>query len=128
MMTADGGDTASAVLVCLCACPDRASAELLAHALVDARVAACVNLLPGAVSVYRWEWAIERAEETLLLIKTTRGRLEALQTMVAARHPYTCPELIALETVGGLAGYLHWVASETVVAGRAADAPSIASR
>lgn len=119
---------ASAMLVCLCACPDRTSAESLAQALVDARLAACVNLLPGAVSIYRWEGAVERAEETLLLIKTTRARLEALQTMVAARHPYTCPELIALETVGGLAGYLHWVASETVVTGNAADAPPIAPR
>lgn len=123
-----GTAAAPAVLVCLCACPDRASAETLAQALVEARLTACVNLLPGAVSIYRWEGAVERAEETLLLIKTTRARLEALQTMVAARHPYTCPELIALETVGGLAGYLHWVASETVVTGSAADAPSVASR
>lgn len=108
-------DALNEVLICFCACPDRASAETLAHALVEARLAACVSLMPGAVSVYRWQGVVERAEETLLLIKTTRLRLEALKAAVAAQHPYTCPELIAVETVGGLAGYLHWVAEETRV-------------
>jgi periplasmic divalent cation tolerance protein len=114
-MTATEG--ASEVLVCFCTCPDRASAESLAQRLVDERLAACVNLLPGATSIYRWEGQIERAEEVLLLVKTVRVRLDALKALVAAHHPYACPELVALEAVGGLPAYLRWVVSETTAVG-----------
>jgi periplasmic divalent cation tolerance protein len=101
------------VLVCLCTCPDRDSAEAIARTLVAERLAACVNLLPGATSIYRWEGRIEEATEVQLLIKTTLARLPALQARLCALHPYDVPELIALETVGGLPAYLHWVADQT---------------
>jgi periplasmic divalent cation tolerance protein len=110
------------VLVCLCTCPDRGSADAIAEALVAERLAACVNLLPGMTSVYRWEGRIERTEEVQLLIKTTSARLQALQARLGALHPYDVPELIVLEAVGGLPAYLHWVAAETAADPTAADA------
>ncbi|MCJ0825613.1 divalent-cation tolerance protein CutA [Luteimonas sp. 50] len=98
------------VLVCFCTCPDTASALAIADALVGERLAACVNILPGLRSVYRWQGAIERADEALLLIKTVQDRLPALQARVAALHPHELPELVAVEVAGGLAAYLDWVA------------------
>ena len=98
------------VLVCFCTCPDTATAQAIADVLVGERLAACVNVLPGLRSVYRWQGAIERADEALLLIKTVRGQLPALQARVVALHPYELPELVAVEVAGGLAAYLDWIA------------------
>lgn len=97
-------------LVCFCTCPDRDSAQRIADALVGERLAACVNVLPGLRSVYRWQGAIERADEVMLLIKTVRERLERVTARVAALHPNELPEVIAVEIAGGLAAYLDWVA------------------
>lgn len=102
-----------AALVCFCTCPDAASAERLAEALVGERLAACVNVLPGVRSVYRWQGSIERADEVVLLIKTTHDRLDALAARVRALHPYELPELVAVEAAGGLPDYLAWVAAES---------------
>jgi periplasmic divalent cation tolerance protein len=102
-----------AVLACYCTCPDLASAERLAEALVGERLAACVNVLPGLRSVYRWQGAVERTDEVLLLIKTTRDRLDALAARVRALHPNELPELLAVEAAGGLPAYLDWVVAET---------------
>ncbi|MFC7301988.1 divalent-cation tolerance protein CutA [Cognatiluteimonas weifangensis] len=111
-----------AVLVCFCTCPDPASAQRLAEALVDERLAACVNQVPGLRSVYRWRGALERADEVLLLIKTTRERLPGLQARVLALHPHELPELVAVEVAGGLAAYLDWVAEGTAAdPGRTGD-------
>jgi periplasmic divalent cation tolerance protein len=101
------------VLVCLCACPDLATARMLGRALVDERLAACVQVLPGAESIYRWNGAVESAAEILLILKTTRARHEALQARLIALHPYEVPELVALPAVAGLPAYLHWVADST---------------
>lgn len=98
------------VLVCFCTCPDRGSAQGIADALVEARLAACVNVVPGLRSVYRWEGAVECCDEVLLVIKTVPERLEALQARVVALHPAELPELVAVEVAGGLATYLDWVA------------------
>jgi periplasmic divalent cation tolerance protein len=98
------------VLVCFCTCPDTATAQAIADVLVGERLAACVNVLPGLRSVYRWQGAIERADEALLLIKTVRGQLPAMQARVVALHPYELPELVAVEVAGGLAAYLDWIA------------------
>jgi periplasmic divalent cation tolerance protein len=102
-----------AVLACYCTCPDLVSAERLAEALVGERLAACVNVLPGLRSVYRWQGTVEHADEVLLLIKTTRERLDALAARVQALHPYELPELLAVEAAGGLPAYLDWVAAES---------------
>ena len=101
------------VLVCFCTCPDADSATRLADALVAERLAACVNVVPGLRSVYHWQGAIERSDETLLLIKTSRDRLEALTMRVRDLHPYELPELVAVEVTGGLSTYLDWVAEQT---------------
>jgi periplasmic divalent cation tolerance protein len=100
------------VLICLCTCPDRASAAGLARALVDARLAACVNLLPGVASIYRWQGRVEQADEVLLLIKTTRQAYPALEARLPALHPYELPELLAVESAAGLPAYLEWVAAQ----------------
>ena len=106
----------SALLV-LCSHPDPAAAEVLAGALVEKRLAACVNLVPGARSIYRWEGKIEHAQEILLLIKTTTDRFEAVKDHIVSAHPYALPEVIGLDVVAGLDRYLDWVRSETVITG-----------
>ena len=100
-------------LVCYCSCPDPATADRIANALVAERLAACVNVLPGIRSVYRWQDAVEHADEVLLMIKTSDDRLDALTARVASLHPAELPELIAVEVVGGLPAYLSWVADQT---------------
>ena len=101
------------VLACFCTCPDAASATRIADAVVDERLAACVNQLPGLRSVSRWAGGIERADEVLLVIKTTGNRLEALTARIHELHPYELPEVIAFEVAGGLSAYLDWVAEQT---------------
>jgi periplasmic divalent cation tolerance protein len=100
------------VLLVLCTCPPEA-AERLAAALVEEQLAACVNVLPGIQSVYRWQGAVERSAETLLLAKTTSDRYPALETRLRALHPYELPEIIALPIERGLPGYLSWVSEQS---------------
>lgn len=100
-------------LLVLTTLADAAQAQALAQKLVDARVAACVSILPPCTSVYRWQGAVETAQETLLFIKTTSSRYAALETLVREHHPYDVPELIALPADRGLPAYLDWLAQET---------------
>ena len=100
-------------LLCHCTCPDAGSAAAIAAALVEERLAACASVQPGVVSVYRWQGRVERAEEVLLMAKTTRDRLEALTARIQALHPYELPEIVAFEAVGGSAAWLGWVEAET---------------
>ena len=93
--------------------PDRASAERLASSLVEARLAACVNILAPCRSVYRWQGKVEHAEEHPMLIKTTRDRYAALEAAVRAGHPYELPEIIAVPLSAGYTAYLDWVVAET---------------
>jgi periplasmic divalent cation tolerance protein len=109
----DAAAPADGVQLVLCSCPDAATAEALAAALVEARLAACASVLPGLRSVYRWQGAVERADEALLLVKTTADRLPALQAAVLARHPYELPEILAVAVGSGLDRYLDWVRAET---------------
>ena len=101
------------VLLVHCTCPDAESAERIADALVDERLAACVSRLPGVQSTYRWEGRIERGSEVLLLIKTSSDRFDALSARVLELHPYELPELVAVEAHAGLAPWLQWVAQQT---------------
>lgn len=96
-----------------CTCPDTASARRIADAVVGERLAACVNLVPGLVSVYRWQGKIEQAGEILLLIKTTQDRLPALTARLTELHPHELPEVLAVEADAGLPAYLEWVAAQT---------------
>lgn len=93
--------------------PDRASADRLARLLVDARLAACVNIQSPCRSVYRWKGKVEDAEEFTVLIKTTRERYPRLEAAIRENHPYELPEIIAIPLAAGLPAYLDWVASET---------------
>lgn len=93
--------------------PDREQAERLAAYLIEARLAACVNVLAPCTSVYRWQGKTETATEVPLLIKTTRARYPALEAAIKARHPYELPEIIALPVTAGLPAYLDWVGAET---------------
>ena len=93
--------------------PDAATADALAGALVEARLAVCVSFTTGVQSVYRWQGKIERANEVTLTIKTTQRHYAALETAIRAAHPYELPEIIALPVVAGLPSYLHWIVAET---------------
>ena len=95
-------------IVVLTTCAAQSDAEQLARALVEARLAACVNILPGALSVYHWKGAIESEAECLLVIKTSRDLFPALTAEVEKLHPYELPELLALPVVAGSPNYLKW--------------------
>lgn len=90
------------------------TAEALARALVEARVAACVNVIPRIASVYRWQDEVQRDEEALLIIKTTAERFEALSAAILAQHPYELPEILAVDIAAGHAPYLDWIAASTI--------------
>ncbi len=100
-------------LLVYCACPDQATAERIAATLVDERLAACVNLLPGATSLYRWQGQIQRDAETLLMIKTRSAVYRLLETRISELHPYEVPEIIALPIQAGSAHYLNWIVENT---------------
>ncbi|HEY1100302.1 MAG TPA: divalent-cation tolerance protein CutA [Myxococcota bacterium] len=106
-------DTANDVVVVFCTAPDDGVADRIATAIVSARVAACVTILPPMRSVYRWQGTIERATEVQLLIKTRADRVKALSAAITAVHPYEVPEIIALPVSDGLPAYLRWVVDET---------------
>lgn len=101
------------VLIAFCTCPDQASAAVIARALVDERLAACVQRLPGLRSTYRWRGTVEEAEEVQLTIKTTADRIEAIGARLRELHPHELPELVAVEAHAGLPAYLDWVADQT---------------
>jgi periplasmic divalent cation tolerance protein len=88
-------------------------ARSLARRLVDARLAACVNLVPRVRSIYRWKGKVEEGSETLLVMKTVAGRVAALEVAVRAHHPYEVPEFLVLRVHGGLPAYLCWMAEAT---------------
>ncbi len=95
----------------MCAVGGRDEAAAIAAALVEARLAACVQLVP-VESVYRWDGAIERTAEVMLHAKTMQTRMAEAEKLIRARHSYAVPEIIAVPIVGGSADYLDWVRAE----------------
>lgn len=95
-------------------CPDEATANTIALVLVEAHLAACVNILPRCQSIYRWQGTVETANEVPLLIKTAAANYPALEEAIRSRHPYAVPEIIAFPVARGLPDYLNWVAAETL--------------
>jgi periplasmic divalent cation tolerance protein len=93
--------------------PADADASTFAQTLVDARLAACVNLMGPMESIYRWEGRVDREQERQLLIKTSRDRLTALWDRVRELHPYDVPEFLVVPIVEGNAAYLRWVGEST---------------
>lgn len=96
------------VLVVMVTCPPD-KAQAIADALVQERVAACVNVVPSLQSVYRWKGEVHHEGEALLIVKTTKDRFDALKEAVLQRHPYELPEVIAVTVDRGHAPYLDWV-------------------
>jgi periplasmic divalent cation tolerance protein len=84
-------------------------AVALARTLVDEQLAACVNVLPSMVSIYRWKGSVEQDKEQQIVIKTSSGRLPALEARLRQLHPYELPEFLVLDVAGGGAAYLAWV-------------------
>lgn len=97
-------------LMVLCTCPDRAVADGIATALLERRLAACVNRIEGVESIYRWEGKIERDQEHLLLIKTTAAAYRRVEELIVEMHPNDVPEVIGVSLEQGLARYLDWIA------------------
>ena len=95
----------------LCTCPDAETAERLAADLVERRLAACVNIVSGMTSVYRWQGKIETESEVLLLVKTRSDRYQEVEKALLERHPYELPEVVAVSLEQGLSGYLAWLDS-----------------
>jgi periplasmic divalent cation tolerance protein len=104
-------------IVVLTHLPDRAQAVKLAEALVERRLAACVNVLADCASVYRWQGALEHATEVPVLIKTRAALYGELEAAIRAAHPYELPEIVAVPVVRGLERYLRWVAEQTAPGG-----------
>jgi periplasmic divalent cation tolerance protein len=100
-------------IVVLTHLPDRASAEALARALVDARLAACVNIGTQVDSLYHWRGQIETAREVPLAIKTRASRYAAVEEAIRARHPYELPEIVAVPITAALTDYAAWIDAET---------------
>lgn len=95
--------------IIFCTCPDQQSATKLAHLLINQNLAACVNLLPGLTSVYRWQNTIETADEHLLLIKTRADFYPSIAELIKCHHPYELPEIIAVIVDNGAPDYLQWI-------------------
>jgi periplasmic divalent cation tolerance protein len=99
-------------IVVLSTCADAAEAEKIARRLVEARLAACVNVIGGARSFYRWQGKIEDSTEFLLIIKSSRARFDALRAELERLHSYDVPEIVALPLVDGALNYLNWLDGE----------------
>ncbi len=100
-------------LVVYCTCPDQATAERIAETMVNERLAACVTITPGLISIYRWQGQIQRDAEVLLIIKTRSAVYPLLEARIHDLHPYQVPEIIALPVQMGAATYLDWIADNT---------------
>ncbi len=104
--------SAAELCVVLVTAPDEETGRRLARLVVDRRLAACVNLVPGISSTYRWEGAVREDTEVLLLVKTLPDRLAALESALRAAHPYDVPEIVALPSLATHGPYLAWVRTE----------------
>jgi len=101
------------LIVVLCTVPEAETAQRLAKGLVEERLAACVNAIPGVKSYYRWQGKIETESEIQLVIKTRRGRFDALAAWIEANHPYELPELVAIPADRASEAYLAWAVEQT---------------
>jgi periplasmic divalent cation tolerance protein len=99
-------------LIILCTVPHEQDGLRIGAAVVEARLAACVNVLPAVRSIYRWKGEIEQSSESLLLIKTTREGFPALRDRLKELHSYETPEIVAVPIVEGLADYLDWIRTQ----------------
>lgn len=101
------------VILVLITFPDEQGARQIGTVLIEKQLAACVNLLPGVKSIYRWQGQVCEAQEVLAVIKTCRENYDELEALVKSLHPYDCPEVLAIEPCAGAADYLQWVVNES---------------
>lgn len=100
-------------IVVLITAPGADKAAEIGRALVEERLAACANIVPGVRSIYRWEGKLQDDAEVLMLVKTRAALFEKLRERVVALHPYSVPEVLALPVAAGAQPYLDWIASAT---------------
>lgn len=103
----------SDIRLVLCTFPSADEARQIGTTLIEKQLAACVNLIPGVESVYRWQGCIETAAETLAIIKTRAAAVEELSAVLAGLHPYDIPEIVALDPAGVNESYRNWLLRET---------------
>lgn len=108
--------------IALITAPDLKTARALARAALQARLAACVNLVPKIESHYWWQGKIESGKEVLLICKTIQAKLNALEALIVCKHPYDTPEFIVVEITRGNRRYLEWLRSSTATVVTAAIA------
>lgn len=101
--------------------PDAKLADVIARGLVERKLAACVNIIPGATSVYRWEGRIQKDSEVLLLIKTRAGALDELTQFIKEKHTAKVPEIISLPITEGSESYLEWLGANTIFTRKVED-------
>ena len=101
------------VLVILVTAVNQKEARRIGKGMVDAKLAACANIIPGIQSIYRWKGKVVKAQEVLIILKSTRPRYRALEKAIKAMHSYETPEIIALPVKDGLDRYIGWVRNET---------------
>jgi len=99
----------SGYVLIVCTCPDAESARRIAGELVESRLAACVNVLPGVTSIYRWQDKMEEKNEHLLLIKSHQQLFHSIQDTINELHPYDTPEVLSIKIDNGLPAYLSWL-------------------
>lgn len=104
---------APAVVLVYATYPSREAAIAAGHSLVEAHLAACINIIPSMTSVYRWNGAIETAEETVLIAKLPASNAGAVVAAIVAKHPYDTPAVLVIPVVAGAPDYLAWIGSET---------------
>jgi periplasmic divalent cation tolerance protein len=105
--------SAGQVLVILVTAVNQKEAVMIGKGMVDVKLAACANIIPGIQSIYRWKGKVVKAQEVLLILKSTKPRYRALEKAIKAMHTYETPEIIALPVQEGLDRYIGWVRSET---------------
>jgi len=99
----------SDLCVILCTCPNKTTARDIAWQAVEQQLAACVNIFPGMVSIYRWEGKVQQDSECQLVLKTRKGALESLQQLVFSLHPYDVPEWLVLDAGSASEDYEKWI-------------------
>ena len=104
-------------VIVLSTCPSKEEAKRIAKGLVEERLAACVNIVDGVVSIYQWQGSVQEGNEVMLVVKSRRDLLERLQERLAGMHSYEVPEAIAIPVVDGLPAYLEWLDRELVPPG-----------